>query len=104
LQVQIIKNLTAQQQGLLVTNLNVAQGQAREIVVISLVRSHIGASSLQSSLPLGKLNSPNQVASLMTKGKRLVFFFGCARHFVDANIKFWNELMSEAEWPEFSYQ
>jgi hypothetical protein len=99
-----MKYLTAQNNGLLVTDLNVAQGQSREIVVISLVRSRIGSSSMRSSTPLGKLNSPHQVATLMTKGRRLVFVFGCARHFLDANNKFWNLLMSEAEWPVINDQ
>jgi len=102
--VRILKSLTAQTNGLLVTDLNVTQGQSREIVVISLVRSRIESSSLRSSTPLGKLNSPHQVATLMTKGKRLVFLFGCARHFLDANNRFWNQLMTEAEWPVINDQ
>jgi hypothetical protein len=99
LQVQILKTLIVQTNGLLVTDLNVAQAQSREIVVISLVRSRFGSSSLGSSTPLGKLNSPHQVATLMTKGRRLVFFFGCAQHFLDAKNRFWNQLVTEAEWP-----
>jgi helicase MOV-10 len=96
-QLLAIANQTADLTGLFVGTVDEVQGQERDIVVCSTVRSSKGSQELMSSSPLGFLSNPARINVIMSRGKQLVIFVGDHDHFYTSGVDYWTKIVERSQ-------